>query len=62
MPLAKFSNNNIYQESLKMAPLKCYTDIDAVHHSIGLSQERKSYLVLTSSMKPKQRYAVFKTT
>jgi hypothetical protein len=49
LPLAEFSYNNSYQ-------------VDAVHLSIGLSQERKSYLVLTLSMKPKQRYTVLKTT
>jgi hypothetical protein len=49
LPWAEFLYNNSYQESLTF-----YTDIDAVHHSIGLSQERKSYLVLTLSMKPKQ--------
>jgi hypothetical protein len=49
LPWAEFLYNNSYQESLTF-----YTDIDAVHHSIGLSQERKSYLVLTLSMKLKQ--------
>jgi hypothetical protein len=37
-------------------------DVDVVHRSIGLSQDRKSYLVLTSLTRPKQRYAIFKTT
>jgi hypothetical protein len=62
LPWAEFSYNNSYQESLKMAPFEDYMDVDVVHHSIGLSQERKLYLVLTSSMRSKQRYTVFKTT
>jgi hypothetical protein len=37
LPLAKFSYNNSYQESLKMAPFEVYTDVDTVHRSIGLS-------------------------
>jgi hypothetical protein len=37
-------------------------DIDVVHRSIGLSQEKKSYLVLTLLMKLKQRYTAFKIT
>jgi hypothetical protein len=37
LPLAKFSYNNSYQESLKMAPFEVYTDVDTVHRSVGLS-------------------------
>jgi hypothetical protein len=40
--------------------LKHCMDIDAVHRSIGLSQERRLFLVLISSMRLKQRSIVFK--
>jgi hypothetical protein len=42
--------------------LRHYMDENATHRSIGASQERKLYLVETLLMRPKQRYAVFKTT
>jgi hypothetical protein len=59
---AEFSYNNSYQESLKMAHLRYYMDVDATHRSFGLNQERKLYLVLTSSMRLKQWFILFKTT
>jgi hypothetical protein len=37
-------------------------DDNAAHRSIGLSQERKVYLVQTMLMRPKQRYVVYKIT
>jgi hypothetical protein len=46
LPWVEFSYNNNYQESMKMALLKFYMNIIAVHRSIRLSQEGKSYLVL----------------
>jgi hypothetical protein len=51
---AEFSYNNNYQESLKMAPLRFYMDVNAAHCSIGWSQERRLSLILTSSMRLKQ--------
>jgi hypothetical protein len=62
LPLTEFSYNNSHQESLKVAPFealygrRCHTLLN------GLSQEKKLHFVLTSSMRLKQRYAIFKTT
>jgi hypothetical protein len=39
-----------------------YMDVDVAHRSIGLSQERKLFLVPTSSMRLKQWSVVFKIT
>jgi hypothetical protein len=38
------------------------TDVVVAHRSIGLSQERRLSLVLTSSMRPKRQSTAFKTT
>jgi hypothetical protein len=61
LPWAEFSYNNSYQESLKMAPLRFFTDVIATHRSIRLSQERRLSLVPTLSMRPKQRVIAYKT-
>jgi hypothetical protein len=46
----------------KWHPLRFSMDNDVIDCSIGLSQGRKWYLVLTSSMRQKQRFVAFKIT
>jgi len=56
LPLAEFSYNNSYQESIKMAPFealygrKCRTPLNWANLARG------DTMVLTSSMTPKRRY------
>jgi hypothetical protein len=42
--------------------LKCYTDVDAALHSIGLSWERRLSFDRTLSKKLKQPFIISKTT
>jgi hypothetical protein len=62
LPLAKFSYNNIYQGSLKMAPYEVLMDVDVAPCSTGLSQERKLFLAPTLLMKLKQQFVVSRRT
>jgi hypothetical protein len=61
-PGLNFHTTTSTKKVLKWYHSRHYMDNNAAHHSIGSSQERKLYFVQTLLMRPKQRYAVLKTT
>jgi hypothetical protein len=56
LPYAKFSYNNSYQASLKMAPFEEIYDESVEHRFIGIRSEKVKYLVQKFSKKQKSKY------
>ena len=55
LPLAEFSYNNSYQESITMALLKLCMAVNVELHSIGLNLEKGDTMVLILSKRLKSR-------
>ena len=55
LPYAKFSYNNSYQASLKMAPLKHFMDRNVEHRFIGIRPEKVKYFVQKFFKKQKNK-------
>ena len=62
LPLAEFSYNNSYQESIKMAPFEALYGRRCVHLSIGLKPEKELSLGPTWFKRPKNKFVLSKPT
>jgi hypothetical protein len=56
LPYVEFSYNNSYQESLKMAPSRCYMDIDVELCCFGVGLENRRFSDPTYCKRPRSKF------
>jgi hypothetical protein len=56
LPYAEFSNNNSYQESLKMAPFEMCMDVDVGLHCFGMRLENGKFSDPTYCKKSRSKF------